>query len=77
MDNKRFKHLQELVGYDNEQMAGMLNVPVSCVEDFRSAKTVVPDKLANDLELFADWASEVGDTAVKKEQAKKHLGNRD
>ena len=76
MDNERFKHLQDLVGYDNEQMARMLNVDMPTVEYFRSGEKPVSEKMAQDLELFADWASEVGDTTVKRDQAKKHLGNR-
>jgi hypothetical protein len=34
-----------------------------------------PAHIACYLELFADWAGEVGDPAVKKELAKKHLGD--
>ncbi len=74
MDSERFKHLQNLIGYDNERMAQMLHVEVAMVEDFCSGSKPVPEKLAEELELFADWASEVGDTKVKKDLAKKHLG---
>lgn len=74
MNSERFKHLQELIGYDNEHMAKMLNIPVSEVEAYRTGSKLVPEKQAHDLELFADWSMEVGDTAVKKELAKKHLG---
>lgn len=75
MDIERFKQLQDLIGYDNERMAKMLNIEVSEVEAFCSGRKPVPDKLANELELFVDWASEVGDTTVKRELAKKHFGD--
>jgi hypothetical protein len=32
--------------------------------------------MANELELFADWSNEVGDTVTKKQLAKEHLGDR-
>ncbi|MEZ4599804.1 MAG: hypothetical protein R2940_08445 [Syntrophotaleaceae bacterium] len=73
MDSARFKHLQHLIGYDNEQMARMLRVDPDVVTDFRSGVRTLPDGLAAELELFVDWASEVGDTAVKKDLARKHL----
>jgi hypothetical protein len=44
------------------------------VDAFCTGNKPVPDKLANELELFVDWASEVGDTTVKRELAKKHWG---
>lgn len=75
MDSERFKHLQALVGYDNERTAKMFNIDVTEVEAFCSGRKPVPDKLADELELFVDWASEVGDTAVKRELAKKHFGD--
>ncbi len=74
MDSERFKHLQNLIGYDNERMARMLNIDVADVEDYSSGRKPVPEKLASELEFFADWASEVGDTAVKRDLARKHLG---
>lgn len=75
MDIERFKQLRDLIGYDNERMAKMFNIEVTEVEAFCAGSKPVPDKLANELELFVDWASEVGDTTVKRELAKKHWGN--
>ncbi len=75
MVSERFRHLQDLIGYDNECMARMLNIDMADVEDYSSGRKPVPEKLANELECFADWASEVGDTAVKRDLARKHLGN--
>lgn len=75
MDMERFKQLRDLIGYDNERIATMFNIEVTEVEDFCFGRKPIPDKLAIELELFVDWASEVGDTAVKRELAKKHWGN--
>jgi plasmid maintenance system antidote protein VapI len=74
MDMERFKQLRDLIGYDNERMAKMFNIEVTEVDAFCTGNKPVPDKLANELELFVDWASEVGDTTVKRELAKKHWG---
>jgi hypothetical protein len=75
MDSERFRHLQDLIGYDNERMARMLNIDLADVEDFSAGRKPVPEKLASELEFFADWAAEVGDTAVKRDLARKHLGD--
>lgn len=74
MTNERFRHLREYIGYDNLQLATMLNVEVAEVEAFCSGKKQIPDTLADELEAFADWSSEVGDTTVKRDLAKKYLG---
>ena len=73
MDNKRFIHLRDLVGYDNQRIANMFNIDVAEVEAFCLGTKPVPDKLMNDLELFADWSCEVSHTYTKKELAKKYL----
>jgi hypothetical protein len=75
MDSERFRHLQKLIGYDNERMAKMLNIDLADVEDFSAGRKPVPEKLASELEFFADWAAEVGDTAVKRDLARRHLGD--
>lgn len=74
MDNKRFMQLRDYIGYDNERLAKMLNIAVLEVEEFCSGRRPIPDTMANELEAFADWSSEVGDTAVKRGLAMKHLG---
>ncbi len=76
MNSERFKHLRDLIGYDNTRLAKMLDIDLSDVEDFCAGTKPVPETVANQLELFVDWASEVGDTAVKKDLAKKHLGRK-
>ena len=74
MNSERFKHLRNYIGYDNERLAKMLNIAVSKVEEFCSGRRPIPDTVANELEAFADWSSEVGDTTVKRELAIKYLG---
>jgi len=74
MDSERFVHLRDLIGYDNLRMASMFNIEVAEVEDFCCGRVPVPDILANELELFADWCCEVSHTETKRELAKKHLG---
>jgi hypothetical protein len=73
MDSKRFMHLRDLVGYDNLGIAKMFNIEVEEVDAFCRGTKEVPAKLANDLELFADWSCEVAHTAVKRELAQKYL----
>ncbi|OEU73993.1 MAG: hypothetical protein BA869_00600 [Desulfuromonadales bacterium C00003107] len=74
MNNERFKHLRDYIGYDNLQLAKMLNIDVAEAEEFCSGRKPIPDTMADELEAFADWSSEVGDTTVKRDLAKKHLG---
>lgn len=74
MDSERFMHLRDLIGYDNPRMARMLNIDVAEVEEFCLGRKIVPEKLADDLELFADWCCEVSHTETKRELAKIHLG---
>jgi hypothetical protein len=77
MDAKRFVHLREIIGYDNLRISKMFNIDVAEVEAFCHGTKPVPDKLANDLELFADWCCEVSHTETKRELAKKYLGQPD
>ena len=74
MNSERFMHLRDLIGYDNPRMASMLNIGLAEVEDFCNGRKAVPDKLADDLESFADWSCEVSHTYTKRELAKIHLG---
>ena len=76
MDSERFKHLRDLIGYGNERLAKMLDIDLKEVEDYCAGRKPVLETVANQLELFVDWASEVGDTAVKKDLARKHLGRK-
>ena len=76
MDRERFVHLRDWVGHDNVRLARALNIEVPDVEDYWSRKRPVPDKVAENPELYADWSIEVGDTRSKKEQAKKYLADR-
>jgi hypothetical protein len=73
MDSKRFIHLRDLVGYDNLRISKMFNIDVAEVEAFCLGTKPVPDKLAKELEDFADWSCELSHTYTKKELAKKHL----
>jgi len=73
MNSKRLIQLRDLVGYDDERLSRMLGIPVSEVVDFGLGRKPVPESIASQLEQFVDWASEVGDTTVKKELAQKHL----
>ena len=77
MDSKRFIHLRDLIGYDNFRISKMFNIDVAEVDAFSLGTKPVPDKLANDLELFADWSCEVSHTETKRELAKKHLSQPD
>jgi len=77
MDCTRFKHLRDLVGYDNPRIAKMLNIDVAEVEGFCLGTKPVPDKLANDIELFADWSCELSHTYTKKDLAQKYLSQLD
>lgn len=74
MTSERFKQLRDYVDYDNLQLAKMLNIDVAEVEELCSGRKPVPETMANELEAFADWSSEVGDTTVKRALAKEHLG---
>lgn len=77
MDSKRFIHLRDLVGYDNQRIARMFNIDVTEVEAYCLGTKPVPDTVANDLEEFADWSSVASHTDVKKELARKHLNQPD
>jgi hypothetical protein len=77
VDSKRFIHLRDLVGYDNLRISKMFNIDVAEVEAFCIGTKPVPDILANDLELFADWSCELSHTYTKKELAKKYLSQPD
>ncbi len=74
MNSERFKYLREYIGYDNERLAKMLNIDVAEVEEYCSGRKPIPDTMADELEAFADWSSEVGDATVKRQLAKKYLG---
>jgi hypothetical protein len=73
MDSKRFIHLRDLVGYDNLRISKMFNIDMADVEAFCLGIKPVPDKLAKELEEFADWSCELSHTYTKRELAKKHL----
>lgn len=73
MDTTRFMHLRDLVGYDNLRISRMFNIDVAEVEAFCFGTKPVPDKIAQDLELFADWSCEVAHTETKRELAQKYL----
>lgn len=77
MDSVRFMHLRDLIGYDNQRIAGMLNIDLAEVEGYCSRRIAVPDKHADDLELFADWCCEVSHTETKRELAKIYLNRPD
>lgn len=77
MDNKRFKHLREQLGYDNLRMSKMLNTDLSDVEAFCLGTKPVPDKMAKELEDFVDWSFELSHTETKRELAKKYLNKAD
>ena len=77
MDSERFMHLRDLVGYDNLGMARMLSIDVTEVEEFCLGRKIVPDKIANDLESFADWCCELSHTETKRELAKTYLNRSD
>jgi len=73
MDNGRFIHLRELIGYDNIQMSKMLRISLEDVEAFCYGSKDIPEKLAKELEDFADWSCEVSHTETKRDLAKKYL----
>jgi hypothetical protein len=73
MDSKRFMRLRDLVGYDNVRMSKMLNIDVAEVEAFCLGTKPIPDKLAKELEDFADWSCELSHTETKRELAKIYL----
>lgn len=73
MDGKRFMQLRDLIGYDNLHMAKMLDIDVSEVEAFCLGTEQVPEKLAQELESFADWVCELSHTETKRELAKEYL----
>jgi len=73
MDSERFIHLRDFVGYDNLRISKMLNIDIAEVEAFCLGTIPIPDKVAHDLEQFADWSSELSHTSVKKELARHYL----
>jgi len=73
MDSKRLMQLRDLIGYDNSSIARMFNIDVAEVEAYCLGTKEVPNKIANDLEAFADWSCEVSHTETKRDLAKKHL----
>jgi len=73
MDSKRLIQLRELIGYDNPRIAKMFNIDVAEVDAYCLGTKDVPDKIARDLEAFADWSCEVSHTETKRELAKIHL----
>jgi len=48
-----------MVGYDNARMAAMLDIDVAEVEEFCLGSKPIPEKLADELEAFADGLCEV------------------
>jgi hypothetical protein len=44
------------------------------MEDFCSGRKPVPEKVTYELELFADWSSEVGDTVTKRSRRRNIWG---
>ena len=76
MDSERFRHIRDCLEYDNERLAMALNIELEDVEAFCLGRKPVPERVADNLELFADWSMEVGDAMSKKELAKKYLGRR-
>ncbi len=77
MDSKRFVHLRDLIGYDNQRLARMFGIEVASVDAFSLGLKPIPEKIARDLEEFADWSSVASHTEVKKELARKHLNQSD
>ena len=77
MDGKRFVHLRELGSYDNLRMSKMLNIDVAEVEAFCLGTKPIPDKVAKELEDFADWSCELSHTETKRELARKYLSKPD
>jgi len=62
MDSKRFMHLRELLGYNNERMSKMLNIDIEEVEAFFLGTKQIPEKLAKELEDFVNWSFELSHT---------------
>lgn len=58
-DSNRHIKLREMVGYDNARMAAMLDIDVAEVEEFCLGSKPIPEKLADELEAFADGLCEV------------------
>ncbi len=77
MDSKRFVHLRDLIGYDNQRLARMFGIEIAAVDAFCLGSKPIPEKIAHDLEEFADWSSVASHTEVKKELARKHLNHAD
>jgi hypothetical protein len=77
MDSKRFMQLRDLIGYDNLHLAKMFNITVAEVDSYCFGTTEVPEKIAHDLEAFADWSCEVSHTETKRELAKIYLSKTD
>ncbi len=77
MDSKRFMHLRELLGYDNERMSRMLNIDIEEVEAFCLGTNSTPENLAKELEDFVDWSFELSHTETKRELAKQYLNKSD
>lgn len=77
MDDRRFVHLSDLIGYDNQRLARMFNMEVSEVEVFCQGTKPIPEKIAADLKGFADCSCVASHTEVKKELAGKHLNRHD
>jgi plasmid maintenance system antidote protein VapI len=75
MDCERFRYVRDFLGYDNERLARALNIDLAEVEDFCLGRKPVPVKVADNLELHADWSMEVGDARSKKELEKNILAN--
>jgi len=73
MDSKRLMELRDLIGYDNPRIAKMFNIEVAEVDAYCLGTKNVPNKIASDLEAFADWACEVSHTETKRELAKRYL----
>ncbi|MHC1698014.1 MAG: hypothetical protein AB9919_08180 [Geobacteraceae bacterium] len=77
MDNKRLMQLRDMIGYDNLRIAKMFNIDLAEVEAYCLGTKPVPDKIACDLEEFADWSCEVSHTETKRELAKIYLSQID
>jgi hypothetical protein len=77
VDSKRFIHLRDLVGYDNIRISKMFNIDVAEIEAFCLGTKQVPDRLAKDLEEFADWSCELSHTYTKRDLAIKYLSQTD
>jgi len=65
MDSNRFIKLCELVGYDTPHLAARLNIDATEVEEFCRESKPTPNKLADELETFADWRCEPSHTETR------------